>query len=156
MDPIYLDGTGWYFDRGAGVREYMPAEILTEAQARIYAATGDILTDAEAMMALNNPTTEWQEKAESLLARLRAMLTEANEINEFFAANDVLAAITASLGEDQTGAGIVEGTTYTAARAVALMALMADIEAFLAGDLTPIQGLPVPEISRRVAIRRTK
>lgn len=102
------------------------------------------------------PTTEWQGKAEGLLVQLRAMLTQAGETNEFFEANDILPAILFSLQADPTGAGLVEGTTYTAARAVALMALMGDIETFLTGDLTAITGLPVPAMSRRVTIRRTK
>lgn len=107
------------------------------------------------MASLTQPTTEWQDKADSLLTQLRAMLTQAGEVNEFFAANDILPVITASLQADPTGAGIVKGTTYTAGRAVALMALMADIETFLGGNLTPIPGLPVPEMSRRVCVRRT-
>lgn len=140
MQPsvLFFDNKGWTpLDENANVTEFYS-------------------TPTEALMAsLTQPTTEWQSKADGLLTQLRVMLTQAGEVNEFFAANDILPMIVASLQADPTGAGIVEGTTYTAVRAVSLMALMADIEAFLAGNLTPIEGLPIPPISRRVAVRRT-
>ena len=107
-------------------------------------------------MAENTPVSEWKGKAEVLLDQLRNMLTGATEVNEFFAANDIMPVILASLAADPTGAGIVDGTTYTALRAVSLMALMADVQTFIDGNLTPITGLPVPEQSRRVTVRRTK
>lgn len=101
-----------------------------------------------------HPLSEWEQIASDLIKGMRVMLKGMGEVNDVFAANGVQEAIVTSLTNDPTGAGLLPGTGLTANHAIMWMALMADVEAFVAGQLTEIQGLPVPLLTRRLAIQR--
>ena len=74
MQAYGHDGEGFYFDKGNGIRERFPIEIVIEAQAEWFARTGESLSAAEAALAMGVMMAKL-ETARAIVAAVKTLTT---------------------------------------------------------------------------------
>ncbi len=107
-----------------------------EAQARVFASTGKILSLQEALVEQINPLIEWHGKAKAILALMDGGVLQAYDINDFFRSNpEIMQAIIACFVADPTGNGLVTGLPITGNTALKWMSVMMGFERLLDSNL---------------------